>query len=642
MELPVQDGWGALKKSKDQAMRKLTILAGLTLLGAGLSTSAVAQPGWLTLCLDPANTAPYSDPYGTIGPEPTPLMDATVGLFGTVTYGGSAGPCYAPARSLDAAGRLAFGIGAVGSVQSNFDDGLALTTGWPIDAAGDFTFARFTLNSETPAGSVLFGDGGLRSWFVGASRRYAEIGWGNADLDVTLNLRLIGDAARLQWRVRNVATQANSVGMLFGCYPGMRSQVPDTGGSGNFFIANSDLGTTLGPPPFVNRFPERYAGWTVLPNGKPVRTERLWFLNDQDFPSNVKFMFGQTNAYGMRVDNIPPAETPDATATDFFIIGNHGFPGPGILNNNNMRLSVFGDPTGTQRQADLILTSVSFIQRFPGRTLAPGESRNIVHYIRSAQSVANYADPYTVVLDAPRLLSADNFQAGHQPSPATVRVWIDNQFATIDKEVALQNIRASIILPNGVSLAAGEQQTKFIPRIAPNELEFVDWQIVTNNTTYGDVPIQVVISPTPGPSKTIQTTIRLANLPTYNFTAGANLSSFPYRFGDASLDSILGLQAGRDYVAYTYDGDLRGYTPTQSVQRGIGYWIVPTSNLGQRALNGALPPDDAATGGLLVSLKQGWNLIGNPFNYPVKLDELIGVAEDSPSDALSWKELVEG
>lgn len=561
-------------------------------------------------------------------------MSARSGISGTITYGGQNGPCFGPTpRTLSAAGRMAFGVGVEGSVQTDFDDLLALTFGWPADPAGDGAFVRFTTNAAgTPAGSVLFGDGGVAYTFVGASQRYYVVGWSGTGLSVIQQVRLIGDAARISYEITNTGTADAPIGMLFGCHPAMVSQIPDdqTGAQ----ISNSGLPTN---PPLLGRL-----GVNVLFDGRPVQTEIRRTTQNEDFPSTMKFMFGQTNAYGMRVDNVPPPETPDATAADLAIIGNYRFPVQSLIFDNAMRINIAGDFSGLQNNSDIPLNEPSFIQRFPPAVVTPGASRTIVHYIRSVWSVADFRDPYTVVLDAPRLIDAERQPDGTFASTdRTVRLWIDNQFAEIDKEVPLTNVRATINLPAGLTLAPGSSREIALARVDPNQLRFVEWTIQSDNRTYGDLPISVDITVVPGPAKRLASTIRVAANPTVSYVAGPNLIGMPYQFADTSLDAILGLTTGRDYVAYQWDPEFNGYQPVTTVQRGLGYWLVPNAAITNRTLNGAAIPTDSGTGGLLVSLKRGWNLISNPYNYAVPLAQLVGVAEDAPQNALSWQQLVQ-
>ncbi|MDI9636765.1 FlgD immunoglobulin-like domain containing protein [Geitlerinema splendidum] len=386
------------------------------------------------------------------------------------------------------------------------------------------------------------------------------------------------------------------------------------------------------------KFVNNYVGFNVLPDGRPLRTEYRRFITDPDFPAFFKSMWGQTEAYGLRFDNLPGEDTLDASNTDFIKVGNHGT----TAFDNNITLTLFGDPLGTMNQNDIQLANPTVVQRFPGQTIGAGQQFDIVHYLRSTWSVGDYNDPYTVVLDAPRLVNYPGGGTnGQAPNPMTVRLWLDNQYATIEKDVTLAVVKATLTLPAGLTLAAGQTPVKFLNNVAPNTLDAIDWSIVSDGTTFGDLPISVKIETVPGPTKVLNTIIRVAAAPTMSLVAGPNMVTFPYEFGDNNLDNILNLVSGVDFVAFQWDPELRGYQPVQSVQRGFGYWVVPNSTQSNVALSSANVPADQATGGLLVSLKAGWNLIGNPYNYPVRLSQLVGVAEDNPTDALSWAELVQ-
>jgi hypothetical protein len=43
----------------------------------------------------------------------------------------------------------------------------------------------------------------------------------------------------------------------------------------------------------------------------------------------------------------------------------------------------------------------------------------------------------------------------------------------------------------------------------------------------------------------------------------------------------------------------------------------------------------------MTTLKKGWNMISNPYNYALPLGQLIAVVEDSPATPLTWAELVQ-
>lgn len=607
-------------------MKRIFTLAGVAALSLGLAGRASAQD-WGAECIDPENTMPRSADHATSGLA-TPLFQMTLGLSGTVTYGGQNGPCFGPtAQTLNMAGGFSFGIGPLGTVQSGFDDDMAASFGFPFDTPREYSYATVDVDDT----STIFGENPIGIFYTGLSKRYMVSGQTIENVDVQLEAKLIGDACRFRWRITNIGTETVSAGLRFGLTPAMVAGAQDDTGAN---VANAILPVRFGIPKLV----DNYVGFTYLPTRRPLRTEYKRDILDQDYPDYVEFCFGQSEAYGIRLDNRPPDYTPDASAADQIVIGNHF-----VILDGGMSDVLFGDPTGgTMKDNDIRLDDlVSVIQRFPQQPITAGNSRDIVHYIRSTWSVADYADPYTVVVDAPRLVNFPGAGQNNQsPNPMQVRVWIDNQYSTIDQEVPLNNVKVTVTLPDGLSFAPGENPVKFIQQIQPNALVPLDFFVVSDGEVFGDLPVTVTVEPLPGPTKNLEATIRVSAAPTISLVAGPNMISLPYNFGDNSLDAILGLTAGVDYLAYAWNPALNGYEPVTSIQRGVGYWVVPTDPQNSLDLQNAGQPTGMAQGGLLVNLKQGWNLIGNPYNYPVPLSQLIGVAENNPTDSLTWNELV--
>lgn len=625
--------------------------------GANLLSLAHAQGGgWAFECIDPLNTAPYSDDFFSIGIS-NDFLRFRMGTSGTVTYGGATGPCYAPAaRTLDAAGRFCISVGNIGSVQTSFDNGLAMTVGAPRDPVGDYCYARLIRYTDptvaADAKSVLFGDGGLQGFFVGASKRYFVGIFSSDGAQATLTARSIGDAVRMNWKLTNTTTGIMYLGLRFGAYVGMR-----TSNSGKVDVtganqANSILrgASSIAKPQAAGPDGSLWIGFNTTDTTRPLRTEHNFLATRSNFPSHANFMFGQTDAFGLRIDNQAFAETPDATKADQFIVGNHGT----ILFGNNMRPRVFtdfgaGDPildTGAsdiQEEADILLSEVSFFQTFKPESVSGGGSRDVNFYLRSPWSVGDYRDPYTTVLDAPRLIANGTGNQNLEPNPFTIVAYVDNQYATVDREVPLSNVRVTITLPenSGLKLVAGESRQKVITSIAPNDIANVRWQVESDGSTVGKVQYSVKVEPNPGPTRTLTGSILVASTPKIRLAAGPNLVTLPWTFSDTALDAILGLQQGVDYLAYRWNSDIGEYVPVTSASRGGSLWIIPLSDKGLVSLNGASAPSDAVLGGSSTTLRPGWNMIGNPYNYPVTLSQIIGVAEDNPSNSLTWQELVD-
>lgn len=610
-------------------IHRSSLTLGLAALAFGVAN---AQAGWSTECIDVVNnTMPFSTDYAA-GFVVTNLMGINYGVSGTATHGGTTipGPCFTTARTLNAAGRFAFGVPGTGSEQSPFDDALALTMGWPGEPVGDYTYAMIT----TPDGAApeLFCTNGVQTTFVGASNRYAVIIAQQTAGQVQLEMRVLADAARLRWRFIDTGG-VGGFGLIWVMSPWMRSAAPDYQG---FTQANTLIGSASGNPKFTS---ERYIGFVTFDDGRPIRTEKKRDIIDPNFPKYVRALWGQSDAYGIQLDTQANPSTPDASTSDLIKVGDWTFTGQ----NNNATINLFGDPSGTVDDNDILIDDMCILQRFATSQTGTNGSADIVQYIRSAWSVGSYNDPYTTVLDAPRSVNYDGPAAGggSTPNPMTVRLWIDNQYATIDKEVPLHEVSANITLPAGLTLAPGETQTKTITRIDPNVIDSLEWQVVSDGETFGNLPITVTMSTVPGPTKTLTRVVRVSAAPVMSLVQGPNMLAFPYQFGDSSLDSILNLTTGVDYIAYQWDPVQRSYTPTTSAQRGLGYWVIPNTALPSHQLVGAGLPPDTGSGGLLVNLQPGWNLIGNPYNYAVPIRQLIGVAEDNNTNSMTWSQLVQ-
>jgi hypothetical protein len=622
------------KERKDFAMRMIhrsSLTLGLAALAFGV---AQAQGSWGLECIDPANTTPFSADYQGRGAVLTDLIGINYGISGTATYGGDStmgAPCFDPARTYDAAGRFAFGVPGAGSAQSGFDDGMAYSMGWFGEPVGDFTYAMIT--GPGGADPELFCKDGVQTTYTGASNRYAVI-IAQQDLgEVQLEMRVLADAVRMKWNF--IDTNAvGGFGLTFVLSPWMRIGAPDYQG---FNQANTGIGSLSGRP---KETPVGgYIGFVAFDDGRPIRTEKKREQIDPNFPKYVRALWGQTDAYGLQLDTQANPSTPDASTVDTIKVGEWAFTAEG----NTATIPLFGDSTGTVDDNDILISNMSILQRFASVQTGSNGTAQIIQYVRSAWSVGSYNDPYTTILDAPRTVNYDGPAAGggSTPNPMTIRLWIDNQYATIDKEVALNNVSAQINLPAGLSLASGEPQTKTITKIQPNEISSLEWSVVSDGETFGNLPVTVTMNTVPGPTKTLTRVIRVSAAPVMSLEAGPNMLAFPYQFGDSSFDGILGLSTGTDYVAYQWDPTLRAYVPTTSAQRGIGYWVIPNAAQPSLQLQNADVSPDAGEGGLLVSLQPGWNLIGNPYNYAVPIRQLIGVAEDNNTNSMTWSQLVQ-
>lgn len=93
-------------------------------------------------------------------------------------------------------------------------------------------------------------------------------------------------------------------------------------------------------------------------------------------------------------------------------------------------------------------------------------------------------------------------------------------------------------------------------------------------------------------------------------TPGWNLVSVPLYPSPNSASSVFG------QTPYVYNPTTNTYTRPSTIQPGIGYWIKGGSNLY------ATGTETPTTGNFSISLKKGWNMIGNPFRFNVRLSDM--------------------
>lgn len=620
---------------------------------AGAST-AVAQYDDVIQCIDPTSTSsPYSNDFNFIS-QYDDLMGITVGLAGTVNF---SKVCFPPnGITLHTAGRIGFYGGPVGSVQDTayggqpIDNGLLMTFGGLTGVSGNYGYAvteRQDVGATTRT-RTAFGKNAIDEYFSGASDRYFVVGSTNDNIRITLRVDTLGDTNRLQWTLSNQGVAAN-IGLDFGQWVYLESP-------GNPIVSwppGNPLGTG--------------SNFVDVPGYKPVTTDHRFArdttdqtVNDPEFPTspipaNVNFGITQSHAYGLSIPLSATPAIPDQTPVDIIDIGKIGI---GWLLGGNA-----GDDTPMPRydfkSPKPLLGDTSFgtfgsyVQRWFQKPVAAGESRVINAYYRTTWGVSDYDRPYSAVVDTPKVVGVDPADPNvFTTNPMVVRVYIDNTrgFSTVDKAVALNDVRVTLNLPQGMSDAADTTHTKVklvktISRVMPQNMNFVDFQVYVDPTTYGLQQYTVKIEPNPGAVKTISGTINVASQPYLLVRNTANLVAAPWQFSSSNWNSILNtgtnpLVPDIDYQAYEWNASTQSYVVQSGPRRGFGTFLISNKDVGYKALGGnPSAPPDLTQGADLISLKPGWNLIANPYNYSIPVGQLVGVSDADPRNSLSFEEM---
>lgn len=618
----------------------------------GLAALGHAQTGWVGFCDDPSTTTPlYSVDYqgNAIGND---LFGAALPTLGTVIYE----ICYPNPFTANAAGGLSFFTGGRASVQSSTDENLDLNfggafysgvdnTGTPFfapgGAAANWTYACVVRGKEgEQPKKTRIGTSGVTTYYFGASDRYMVAKWTEDSTFVEWRVDVLADAARVQWTMTNTAADAANVGLWFGQYVDP--------------IHNYSLNPT--GMDFIN-----------VPGQKPLSIHRRFqsvpdlAANDpREFamPPYVDFAASQAQAWeGLRIINTPSDSEdgafPDQTQVNGLDIGLAHFllgdqPGntgtfPDVLNED---VDILGESAYIQKWDQLNLEGTSE----PTTSL---RTRQIVSYYKTTWGDSNFSKPYNVAVDSPKVIGVqDSNPFNFVRSPSTLRVYIDNTrgFTTVDEAVQLENVSVILALPQGMGAAGNVKQniiTKSIGRVDPKQIKFVDFNIEAAPTTFGVKEFTVTIRPQPGPEKTVAGSITVASQPFLQLSKSANLVAAPWVFANSTWDGILGkgsdpLKPDIDYQAFAWDAATQQYVISTGPQRGLGQWIVMQKDVGFKQLaGGPATPTDLSIGAPLIDLKSGWNLVSNPYNYPIPIGQLVGVPGSDNRNAYTYAELTQ-
>ncbi len=670
---------------------RLTRMFGATVALWGLISVASAQtfvpPGW-SVCLDPATG--HTNDYGSIYLN-NDIFGAGYGFSGSSIYSAS---CFTSAVTVPVTGRLGFYVGPTGSVQSTFDDGMSLSFGAPLDAGADWAIDEVVIDGiqhdNTSANfTVLFTSGATSSANLGAvgsapvgsgfTGRYIYAEYLVGSVYVYQQVDLYGDAVRVAWQLQNTDTTAligHSVGLDSGRWMAMLT---------NPTVNTSFQASGFGGIP--NGFTDKN-GFVVdgtRPSTLPQRFIRA--TDPTNFPKAVNFDFGQANAYGLRVENGPldasggfdayvTARTPSVagglgatsgkvlaeTQADEIVLGSANLllRGTATTSNPAGELADGPLPDTLGSQFTPYNATVGYIQKFYGKTLLPGASRTIVQYYHTTWGVSDYQSPYVATVDAPKLLAYDATNANGQvsPNPMTIRVSVDNTYTDVLPISGIVTLKFP--KSTGLSFVDSANQVDYtetvngqpveylrysLPTnsIGPGSLGSVDFQVRFDGSITGNLPWTATSVMTPpggiGGAKTISGSIYASATPNLNLIAGPNLISVPWTFNDTAWTTVLGL-AATDFTAFNWDPVQMGYVVSTSQKRGVGTWIVANSDYIPLPLGASAVQPDPNTSVGLLDLKAGWNLIANPYNFPITLGQLDGVALATSGVSSTFSQLV--
>ncbi len=581
---------------------------------ASVSLCAPAQSqGFFDSCFDPTNTDPLSqdalatDIIALSGFDG--MFSVLVGLNGSYDFGPTP-PC-APdlVGQHDIAGAISF-ISIMGSFLSGQDDAAALTGAASLNtnqtpplplpaivASNQMGFASVrVIDADGAATDSKWGADGFDSFTApNSSNRYMTlIDTVEGDAEVTCRFRDYGSSIRMEWTITNRAAEPQQIGL---CHAQWVRMLGD-----DFTV------------PVVS-----------LPTQRPALIQQIWNRVDEpNFPAYVDFLYTQSSPYpAIRFRLSPDDQHEDQTAADTLAITVPEF---------------FQNPWELGFLPDAFhKTAIAYY--FNPVLLNPNQSRRIVMYVEPSSVFARPEPPYSLATEAEPVVKYDAFgQNELNPNPFIVYGFINNQYGVINQQVTMQNVAMTITLPDGLSLAPGEQATKFISTALPNEFGVVTWMVEADGLHAGFAEYSIEANPgfpTSAPTRTITGRTIVSLTPRVDLFSGPNLITLPWNFNDPSFAGM-GLGGG---TAYNWDANAQAYAVATNAVRGVGQWIVFDADPAPISLSGASMADLLTE--FTQTLARGWNLIGNPHPYPVQLNQLIGFNAAIPGQAFTWEQMVD-
>lgn len=613
--------------SKFRIRRNLLICA-LAAMGS------VANADWVGTCPGPTSGR-FSSDYGFAFLS-SRLASVGVGVSGTIGYNGPTDMppgCLPSSTTGSVRGRIGFGAGTDGTGQTNEDDDMVYTWGMPVGVYGRMGYA--VLRAGTT--DSLIGSNAFSTFFQGASDTYCFGRTQNGNIQIEMRVDLVGDASRVQYDFTNLGADTVNVGLRYGQHVALQK-------------AN---GESVGTP--YRLWPTSGDTYVTIPGYKPQTVERRWSraTDPANFPQSVDFNWSQAEGIGLHIDNAPTAATTDTndpsgsqTPVDGFVLGQSFFLlgtwGGGDA--NAFPDVIFNEPISDVRFND----DTAFIQTWNPTTLPSGGRRRIVSYYRTPWGDSNYGRPYSVVVDTPKVINVNNANPSQfAQNPFNIRVWVDNNrgFSTVDQEIPLQDVRVELLLPDGLTPVGSAVRT--IARIDARNMQFVDFTVRADDFAAGEKTYQVRITPTPGPQKTITGVINVVSQPRLQLQQNANLVTSPWSFQQPVWEAVLGLTVEQDFTAFNYDPVQKGYVISTGPERGRGTWII-SRNARSLTLGGTpttpsdfRPTADGSGGAPLITIKQGWNLIANPYHVAVELGQLVGASNANPLQSFTFSQMVQ-
>lgn len=342
----------------------------------------------------------------------------------------------------------------------------------------------------------------------------------------------------------------------------------------------------------------------------------------------------------------------DCTPPDYFALSD--------LASTAARLTTvqISDPTGANYYLPdpmAPITSLGVIEEWAQKALAPGASRRIITYfgMGAASAAWTHASGTTVKRDhavlavqGPRAVKYDtDAGTGLSPDTFSIKAYVYN----LDVDPGpydLKDVSAFLFLPKGLELDMGSSAQQAIGPVAINsEAAPATWTVRATGDYVGPLTYYVSVRDTSGWQQIVSRSIMVPAVKHTLVTGGFQMVSVPYTANEPTLEHLFGWSSG-SFFAKSFDPSVNAYQTLTTVVPGQGFWMA-YSGLATGATRPVTLAIDAQIAGevigrqlglISVELKAGWNMIGDPYVYPIYLGQLMVYSKNT--ETISFDEAV--
>ncbi len=277
--------------------------------------------------------------------------------------------------------------------------------------------------------------------------------------------------------------------------------------------------------------------------------------------------------------------------------------------------------------------------------LAPGSSRKVVTYygIGAASASWNYRvgtrmEPDSVVLavQGPRSLKYNSVTGTNylEGQPFSIKAYIYN-LATDPGPYELDDVTVTLYLPPGLELAPIVPQTaqQNLGKVQVNSESLpASWEVQATGEHCGELEYFVTARAASGWQQIVSRKIMVPATKKGTLRSRWQLMHVPFTFNNTFVEHAFGMPRS-SFGAFYYDTRSNTYLSLSQLQPGQGFWMYmnPSGLPADQVLPFVLASDAAIVANQLgrqldeyhINLFSGWNLIGNPFVYPVYWGQVL-------------------